>query len=411
MHMYFENIRIALNAIKANMLRSVLTILIIAIGIMALVGILTAIESIKGSISENFTSMGANTFTIKNTGMSIRIGKKGTRPKRHPSISYHDALAFKKTFFGGGKVSVSSWVTGAGTIKYKSIKTNPDINVWGSDENYLATSGYELEEGRNFSIDEVRLGRRVIVIGNEIKNKLFPNQSAIGKVISGGNLKFTVVGVLKKKGSSMGFSGDDMVLIPINIARQFFSRNGQSFTISVMTNNTLQLDKTIGESVAHFRNIRNLKPIEEDDFTIVKSDNLANMLIDNIKYVTMAATLIGFITLVGAAIGLMNIMLVSVTERTKEIGIRKALGAPSKLIKNQFLIEAVVVSNLGGFFGIILGVLIGNITAIFTKGLFVVPWLWIFSGIVLCVFVGVTAGFIPARKAAKLDPIESLRYE
>jgi len=409
--MYFENISIALNAIKANMLRSALTILIIAIGIMALVGILTAIESIKGSISENFTSMGANTFTIKNTGMSIRIGKKGTRPKRHSSISYHDALSFKKTFFGGGKVSVSSWVTGAGTIKYKSIKTNPDINVWGSDENYLATSGYELEEGRNFSIDEVRLGRRVIVIGNEIKNKLFPNQSAIGKVISGGNLKFTVVGVLKKKGSSMGFSGDDMVLIPINIARQFFSRNGQSFTISVMTNNTLQLDKTIGESVAHFRNIRNLKPIEEDDFTIVKSDNLANMLIDNIKYVTMAATLIGFITLVGAAIGLMNIMLVSVTERTKEIGIRKALGAPSKLIKHQFLIEAVVVSNIGGFFGIILGVLIGNITAIFTKGLFVVPWLWMFSGIVLCVFVGVTAGFIPARKAAKLDPIESLRYE
>lgn len=411
MQLYFENIRIALQAIRANMLRSVLTILIIAIGIMALVGILTAIESIKGSINQNFTSMGANTFTIKNAGMSIRVGKKGTRPKPHPAISYHEAIDFKNTFEGDGKVSVSSWVTGAGTIKYKSIKTNPDINVWGSDENYLATSGYELEEGRNFSIDEVRLGRRVIVIGNELKNKLFPNQSAIGKVISGGNLKFTVVGVLQKKGSSMGFSGDDMVLIPINIARQFFSRSGQSFTISVMANNTLQLDKTIGESIAHFRNIRNLKPIEEDDFTIVKSDNLANMLIENIQYVTMAATLIGFITLVGAAIGLMNIMLVSVTERTKEIGIRKALGATSKLIKNQFLIEAVVVSNIGGLFGIVLGVLIGNITAIFTKGLFVVPWLWMFSGIVLCIIVGVAAGFIPAMQAAKLDPIESLRYE
>ena len=409
MQVYFENIKIAIEAIRHNLLRSVLTILIIAIGIMALVGILTAIESIKGSISENFTSMGANTFTIKN--YSRRFFKDGEKPKNYPPIKYRDAEHFKEKYDFPSKVSISSWVAGAATVKYESYKSDPNINVWGTDENYLFTSGYEITEGRNFSLDEINFGRNVIIIGKEVKNKVFPNTTAVGKTITGGNLKFKVIGVLKEKGSAMGFGGDRTVLIPITYARQFFSRSSQSYTISVVCNNVEELDPAIGAAIAKFRSVRKLKPIQEDNFTIVKSDNLANILIENIRYVTLAATLIGIITLIGAAIGLMNIMLVSVTERTKEIGIRKAMGATPYLIRGQFLTEAILVCQLGGLVGIILGVLIGNLTSSFIGGVFVIPWLWIFSGITLCIVVGVVAGIFPALQAAKLDPIEALRYE
>tara|TARA_E500000331_G_scaffold357755_1_gene420797 strand:+ start:1409 stop:2677 length:1269 start_codon:yes stop_codon:yes gene_type:complete len=411
MQVYFENIKIAIDAIRHNLLRSILTILIIAIGIMALVGILTAIESIKGSISENFTSMGANTFTIKNYGMQIRVGKDGGKPKVYPPINYRNAEDFKAEYYFPSKVSISSWVAGAATVKYESYKSDPNISVWGTDENYLFTSGYELSEGRNFSLDEIHFGRNVVIIGKEVNEKVFPNTSAIGKTISGGNLKFKVIGVLKEKGSAMGFGGDKTVLIPITYARQFFSRSNQSFTISVMCNKVEDLDPAIGAAIAKFRSVRKLKPVEEDDFTIVKSDNLANILIENIRYVTLAATLIGIITLIGAAIGLMNIMLVSVTERTKEIGTRKAMGATANLIRGQFLTEAIVVCQLGGLAGIILGVLVGNLTSSFIGGIFVIPWLWIFCGITLCILVGVVAGIYPALQAAKLDPIEALRYE
>ena len=411
MQVYFENIKIAIQAIKYNLLRSILTILIIAIGIMALVGILTAIESIKGSISENFTSMGANTFTIKNYGMHIRIGKDGEKPKNYPPIKYRDAENFKEKYNFPSKVSISSWVAGAATIKYENYKSDPNINVWGTDENYLFTSGYELTEGRNFSLDEISFGRNVIIIGKEVKNKVFPNTTAVGKIITGGNRKFKVIGVLKEKGSAMGFGGDKTVLIPITYARQFFSSTSQSYTISVMCNNVEELDPAIGAAIAKFRSVRKLKPIQEDNFTIVKSDNLANILIENIRYVTLAATLIGIITLIGAAIGLMNIMLVSVTERTKEIGTRKAIGATPQLIRNQFLTEAILVCQLGGLVGIILGVLVGNLTSFFIGGIFVIPWIWIFSGISLCIIVGIVAGIFPALQAARLDPIEALRYE
>lgn len=411
MQVYFENIKIAIQAIRHNLLRSILTILIIAIGIMALVGILTAIESIKGSISENFTSMGANTFTIKNYGMNIRVGKGGEKPKVYPPINYRSAEDFKAEYDFPAKVSISSWVAGAATVKHESYKSDPNIRVWGTDENYLFTSGYELSEGRNFSLDEINFGRNVAIIGKEIKEKVFPNTSPIGKTISGGNLKFKIVGVLKEKGSAMGFGGDKTVLIPITYARQFFSQSNQSYTISTMCNSVEDLDPAIGAAIAKFRSIRKLKPVEEDDFTIVKSDNLANMLIENIRYVTLAATLIGVITLIGAAIGLMNIMLVSVTERTKEIGTRKAMGATANLIRSQFLTESIVVCQLGGLAGIILGVLVGNLTSSFIGGIFIIPWLWIFCGITLCVLVGVVAGIYPALQAAKLDPIEALRYE
>ncbi len=407
-----ENTKIALRSIKSNLLRTILTMLIIAVGIMALVGILTAVDAIKYQINSDFTRMGANTFSIRNRGTNMRMSHNGIKPKVYRKISYAEAMAFKEDFSFPSTTSVSAFATHNATLKYKSQKTDPNVGVLGADENYLFTSGKELAMGRNFDHDEIHNGSHVVIIGSEIIKLLFSeNEVPLGKIITIGNGKYKVIGVLKEKGSSFGFSGDKHTILPLSNVRQYFPIADMSFTIEVMVTQTKLLDAAIGEAIGLFRVLRKVPIKEDSNFEITKSDNLANMLIDKIKYVTMAATFIGIITLLGAAIGLMNIMLVSVSERTREIGTRKALGATSKNIKQQFLIEAIVIGQLGGLFGIILGILIGNIMTFFLGGKFIIPWLWILSGFALCFIVGVVSGLFPATKAAKLDPIEALRYE
>lgn len=410
--LFSENIKVAFASIKANAMRTVLTALIIAIGIWALVGILTAIDALKFSISNNFAGMGSNTFTIRNRGMNVHIGKEGKKAKTYPSIGFYEAKEFKEEFKFPATVAISTLATFTGKLQYGSNKSNPNIQVFGVDENYLITSGYEIEKGRNFSTFEVMNGNPSVLIGNEImKTVLKTEKNPIGKEIRIGSAKYNIVGVLKSKGSGMGFGGDKICLIPIQNARSSFPKQDATFTISVFAPSITLMDGAISEATGLFRRIRKVVVTEEDNFEITKSDSFANLLIGNISKVTMGATLIGVITLLGAAIGLMNIMLVSVTERTREIGIRKSLGATSDLIRNQFLTEAVVICLLGGFLGIILGVGLGNLMSVQLGVGFYMPWKWVIGASFLCVIVGLLSGIIPATRAAKLDPIESLRYE
>lgn len=395
------------------MLRTILTVLIIAFGIMALVGILTAIDAVEYFLNDNFAMMGSNTFSIQNRDIRVHIGGERRRNKSYEPISYQQAMDFKEQYKFPATASVFTYGTGIATLKYKSEKTNPNIQVMGIDENYIKASGLEIGRGRNITATEVQQGSHVVVIGNEIYKKLFTDikEDPIGKIISVGAGKYRVVGVLKARGSSIGFSGDRSCMAPIANIRQYFSRPNMNFRISVMVNSQNDMEPAIGEATGLLRKIRDDKLGFDDSFAIIKSDNVANMLIKLTSKIQIGATVIGLITLLGAAIGLMNIMLVSVTERTREIGIRKAIGATSKTIRNQFLAEAIVIAQLGGILGIIMGILIGNLVSLAIGSSFIIPWQWIFGGLVLTFFVALVSGIIPANKAAHLDPIESLRYE
>lgn len=410
--LFIENLKIALQSIRNNILRSILTVMIIAIGITALVGILTAIESIKTSITKEFTVLGANTFSITSRGMRVQIGNQRYRTKNYSYISYYEAKEFKNQFDFPATASISVNSTGTATLKYGSEKTNPNINVRGIDMDYLFTSGYEVNQGRAFSEDDISSGRNMVLLGSGLAGKLFKGgENPLQKVISIGNGKYKVIGVLKEKGSGFGGASDMVCFIPYSNSRSYFSRPNMNFDIQIKVNQPELIDASIGQAESVFRMVRNLSPLDESDFNIEKSDNIVNLLLKNIKNITMVATIIGFITLLGAAVGLMNIMLVSVTERTREIGVRKAIGAKNATVKQQFLIEAIVIGQIGGLLGIILGILVGNLVSVMIGSSFIIPWGWIIMGVVLCFGVGIISGYYPAQKASMLDPIESLRYE
>ena len=417
---------LAWRTVKSNKLRTGITVAIIAFGIMALIGIITAISAMNQSLKENFSFMGANAFSIRYKEMKARMGgpdqgeefsksKKGKKEKKSnldKVIKLEESTYFKEHYgFNRAQVSVYRRGNGNNEIHYKNKKTNPQIAMFGADENYLAVSGYTLSSGRNLNPVDMQSGRNVAVIGSNVAAKLNPArpEKMLDKIILVSGKPYRVIGLLKSKGSSAMMRQDDVVITSVENLRQYQINN--SYQIGVMVNNVAELEPAIGEATDQMRKARRLIPTEAENFVIDKSDKFAEMFIGFLAGISGAAGAIGMITLIGAAIGLMNIMLVAVNERTREVGLIKALGGKKKDVRRQFLFESILISILGAIFGIILGVLVGNIFSIVLGTGFVIPWMWVAIGIIICTVVGLVAGIYPAMKAASLNPINALRYE
>ncbi|MEQ8582942.1 MAG: ABC transporter permease [Marinoscillum sp.] len=407
-----ENIKEGIKSVRANKLRTFLTAAIIAIGITSLVGILTAIEGIQSSINDSFSNLGANTFDMESVRQN-RGSREGKEAKVFPPLTYEDLMRFKEKYTAG-VVSVNAYVSFAAEIKRGSKKTNPNSRVQGGDDNYLLVDGYDIKEGRGFSQIEVQNGAMVVIIGSEIKDALFEKEEdPINKEIKFMGSNFKVVGLLGAQGGTGGNgSVDRMCLVPTLTARRLAAGRQLDYEATVAVHDPTQMDAATGLATGLMRAIRRDPVKQENSFQVTVNQSLAERLGEITGYLKIGGFTIGFITLLGASIGLMNIMLVSVTERTREIGVRKALGATPLKIRQQFLIEAIVICQMGGVGGIVLGIVIGNLTSsLISSGGFVIPWLWILVGVIIGMTVGLISGYLPAYKASKLDPIESLRFE
>jgi putative ABC transport system permease protein len=408
-----ENIRESFRAVRTNLLRAILTALIIAFGIMSLVGILTAIDGIKNSVSKNFSAFGGNSFVI-NSKTNRATSQQGKKSKIFPPIEYKELVQFKENFQHSSRMSISASLSQSAEVKRLSRKTNPNIRIRGVDENFLVIRGLDLSSGRNFSMIELSHGTNVAIIGDQVYEALFSkNENTGDHFISFWGDKFKVVGVLKKEGGMGGSSGADRsVFIPVSTASRMARYSRLSYNLDVEVINPVYIDQTIGEATGLMRIVRQDPLMQEDSFEIKKNESVIEMLEKISGYLRMGGFVIGFITLLGASIGLMNIMLVSVKERTREIGIRKTVGATPQRIRQQFLMEAIIICQLGGITGIILGILLGNgVVVVLNASGFVVPWIWMLVGVSVCFFVGLISGYYPAYKASKVDPIESLRFE
>lgn len=407
-----ENIKEGLRSVQANLLRSVLTAMIVAIGITSLVGILTAIDGIEYSVTSSLSDLGINTFDIsskRNRGRS----QSGIKEKTYPRLTMGEAQKFLDRYDFPASISLSADLTSIAELKHESKKTNPNIGVVGVNEEYLSIKGLNIEKGRNLSPIEVQYGTKAVVLGYKVFKSLYDERdNPINTEISFKGTQFRVIGVLEEKGQLAEDNYDNSVYIPLIVANQMASGRGLDYWITVGLTDVTKIEYAMGEATGLMRMIRMDRVGNDNSFNIEKSETLA----ENLESITGALRIggfgVGFITLLGASIALMNIMLVSVTERTREVGIRKALGATPLRIRQQFVIEAIVVCILGGIAGVIFGILIGNlITRAMNIDLFVVPWLWMFIGMVICIVVGLLSGYYPAQKASRLDPIASLHFE
>lgn len=407
-----ENIKEGLRSVQANLLRSVLTALIVAIGITSLVGILTAIDGIEYSVNESLSSLGVNTFDIRSK-QNRNSNRQGMTEKVFAQLKMSETFRFIEQYNIPSTISLSADITQIAEVKHMSKKTNPNVYVRGVNDDYMTIKGLEIDKGRNFSKLEVQYGSQVAVIGYKVYSTLYgKNEDPVGTEVSFSGMQFRVIGVLKEKGQLADSNYDNMVFVPIIKGNQMAGGRGLWYELTVGIEDPTQMDYAMGEATGVMRNIRRDRPGQANSFDLEKSETLAQELESITSGLRIGGFGIGFITLLGASIALMNIMLVSVTERTREVGVRKALGATPKRIRQQFVIEAIVVCLLGGIAGVIFGILIGNLLSR-AMGItaFVVPWTWMMVGLIVCIVVGLISGYYPAHKASKLDPIESLRFE
>lgn len=408
-----ENIAEGLRSIKGNLLRTILTALIISLGITSLVGILTAIDGIQSSVDNSFSGLGANSFDIRNRPAN-QIRREGQKEKRFKNIDYRQAVRYKILFSSKGKVSLKTNVTNNAIAKYLSKKTNPNTRLLGIDDNFLELKGYKIGGGRNFSTNEFTNAINVCLLGVDVIDQLIEKGSPINQEILVNGIKLKVIGILAKKGNMMGGGDDRVIMVPLETGRKMAVGRNLTFDITTSSTKVNNLDNFMEEARGVMRKVR-MDPITaEDSFSLDRSDSIAKSFESITSSLQLGGFVIGFITLLGASIALMNIMMVSVSERTREIGIRKSLGATPYRILQQFLIEAIVICLIGGIGGIILAIPIGNLIA---QGIssgaasFIIPWLWMTVGIIICVLVGLFSGIYPAFKASKLDPVDALRYE
>lgn len=407
-----ENTKIAFSSIKTQLLRTILTVIIIGVGIWALVGILATVKVLENTITGNFSAMGTNTFSISRYDFSQQIRQNDRTAKVNPNITYPQAKSFQdKYHFPASAVSLSFTAASDIEVKYGSEKTDPEISVLGVDHNFMGNSGLETTSGRNFTTFDIQNNNYVCIVGSDFEKGLLKDVNPIGKTISIRGARFKVIGVLKEQGSTFGNRQDLRVLLPIQVARSLFTAPNINYDIKVKTQNKDMLNGSIDEATITMRRVRKLNPVEENNFGIARSDELLQRLMSQINILNYAAWCIGIITVFGSTIALMNIMLVSVTERTREIGVRKSLGAKKNTIAGQFLTETLIISFLGGLLGIVLGLLTGYGASLLMKTAFPMPWGATMAALTTIIVVTIISGAYPAVKAASLDPVESLRYE
>jgi len=412
--LFKENTRIAFGSISSQKLRTTLTVLIIGLGIFALVGILAAVAVLEGTVTSSFAGMGANTFSISRYDFSDQVGRQNMRDAReNPIISYPQAQQFQQKFnFPGANTSLSFTAASNAEVKFNDKKTDPEITVIGADHYFLPNSGLEAVNGRNFTGFDIDNNNYVCIIGADFEKGIFKDVDPVGQTISIRGARFKVIGVLKARGSTFGNRQDLNIIVPIQLARSLFTAPNIDYGIKVSVNNSDFLDGAVSEAILAMRRVRKLSPTQGENFGIERSDELLESLRSETDTLNVAAWVIGIITVFGSSIALMNIMLVSVTERTREIGVRKSLGAKKSTIAMQFFTETLIISLLGGALGIFLGIMVGGVGVSAIAGVdFPIPWMAVFAALITIIVVTLFSGSYPAVKAAALDPVEALRYE
>jgi putative ABC transport system permease protein len=405
---FTEIIKMSLTAIRSNKLRSVLTLLGIIVGVFSIIAVMTAVRVMQNSIESGLSELGAHTFQIQKEPV-IASHQKQIKAMKWKDIRVEQAMVFKEKMTLAQYVAIETW-KGPLTIQYGALKTNPNVFSCGEEPEGLPTNNWIVREGRGLIDDDNRYSARVTILGDAVVQKLFPHGGAIGNDVKIGGEHYRVIGTLESKGSALGGNNDNFVIIPLST---FLQENGKlrSVHIMVKSKSAELYGDCIEEARSLLRTLRKVPPGEEDDFSIFSNDSLISAFNDFTLYVKLGVGFMSFIALIAAGIGIMNIMLVSVTERTREIGIRKALGARKSNILSQFITEAVVLCQIGGVVGVGIGILGGNLTALAFNFPPVFPLDWALIGFAITTFVGVLFGVYPAWKAANLDPIDSLRYE
>jgi len=404
----------ALSSLGANKLRAALTMTGITIGVFSIISVMTAIGALQSSIESGISFLGSNIFQFAKYPANVNIGgeiKKKYQNRR--DISYRQALHYYELMQGSAR-EICLKCFGyelKGQAVYNGVKTTPSVLIVGTNRSFLTANAYTLGYGRNLNDEDVDFARNVIVVGKMIEKRLFPHESPIGKVIRMSGHTYTIIGVLAEKGTSFGQSQDDVCIMPITRFFEDFGSAKRTVNIATQSFSQETYNGTLDRGIGAMRIARGLRADQENDFEIYSNDSLKSAFTSIAGVVRIGAFVISFIALVAAGIGIMNIMLVSVTERTKEIGVRKSIGARSRDILRQFLAEAVFISEAGGILGIILGVIGGDLLAVWLKVDIIFPFGWAFAGLVVCSAIGIGFGLYPAYRAAALDPIEALRYE